>query len=111
MRPSPAKAEEPRGSLRDRRDVIDQRPEGPGAPHEGERRSCARRRWRCKPPRLPRCQGEGCRLERPTETLTRSCPNRRGLPDPCVDFGGLRASLSIRGATENMSGDARLPVG
>ncbi len=30
MRPSPAKAEEPRGSLRDRRDVIDPRPEGPG---------------------------------------------------------------------------------
>jgi len=35
---------------------------------------------------------------------------QEGLPDPCVDFGGLRASLSIR-ATENMSGDARLPVG
>src|SRR5262249_9189976 len=28
------------------------RPEGPGAPYEGERRSCARRRWRREPPRL-----------------------------------------------------------
>lgn len=31
----------------------DPRPEGPGAPYEGERRSCARLRWRRSPPRLP----------------------------------------------------------
>ena len=39
------------------------------------------------------------------KTLTRSCPNRRGLRAPCVDFGGLRVSakhsggLKTRGAT------------
>jgi len=29
------------------------------------------------------------------ETLTRSCPNRRGVREPCVDIGGPSSSLEI----------------
>src|SRR5437016_13562397 len=54
--------------------------------------STGRQRQAATPASLPR---RGRRLERLTETLTRSCPNRRGLPDPCVDFGGLPPLLNF----------------